>query len=111
MEVEGSRGRPIGGQRAGGSDAFQHVFVFGGRLSRLFRQRRERGDVLAELVASPLVAPPIFCADESLRRALAFGHVGHVQTVPFEHLVQMLATILTHAETMHLFHRIKGERL
>jgi hypothetical protein len=49
--------------------------------------------------------------NERLRRALAFGHVCHVQTVALDLRMQMLAPILAHTEAMRPLERIEREGL
>ena len=107
----GSARRPLLGERAGGGDSFQHSLTFGGRLARLLFQRRQRGDVLAILVAPPLIAPTVLGANERLRGTFAVGDVCHVEAVLLDLQMQMLPAILPHAEAMRLLHPIQCEGL
>ena len=68
-------------------------------------------DVLAVLFASTPVAAPVLGADESLRRALAFGDMSHVQPVSVNHPVEVLASVLTNPEPVDLCHWLQDECL
>ena len=71
----------------------------------------EGADVLAVLFASTPVAAPVFGADESLRRALTFGDVSHVQPVSINHPVEVLAAVLSNPEPVDLFQWVQDECL
>jgi hypothetical protein len=74
-------------------------------------ERGEGVDVLAVLFASTQVAAPVFGADQSLRRAFAFGDVSHVQPASLDDPMEVLAAVLSNPEPVDLCHWIQDECL
>ncbi len=56
-----------------------------------------------------LVGRPGLRADQSLWRTAAIGHVRQIATMPLDGLVQMVATVPSHAKPMFLLGRILQE--
>ena len=76
------------------------------------RQRKESahvGEVALVLLASAFVGGTVFCADQRVGAAFAFGDMGHIEAKLIDTLVDRLLFLLVHAETMDLPHGIARE--